>query len=378
MDVAFYHDDPSNRLSATVYDPQSSPGSVDSISSTDAGPVCAIAAVPYERFGQDFSKSAALKGMNLQVQSGNTTYSTAQQLGYSAGSDPTAVPSESYRQLSNNYEESANVTTSNNNNLNISENPFVTSTTKSTPEVINSMLKVGAPDFDMLTQYSQAGQQMPQHVYSRSLMQEQEMYVQNYARELARQRTHGGSNPDIATSNQVATPPPSGMLSGSNGAPPNQFESSDSFYNRQQHPDGPSTSAFGAPVSTVHYMNNPQPSHPLLMPHHSLNQIKDELPQTVPVLPKQSISPIDMEEQEVIKTERKRMRNRLAASKCRKRKLERISRLEEKVNNLKQQNLDLSTNANVLRQQVAELKSKVMSHVNSGCQMMMSQPQVTF
>merc|ERR1740128_118552 len=39
-------------------------------------------------------------------------------------------------------------------------------------------------------------------------------------------------------------------------------------------------------------------------------------------------SPIDME-QEKIKLERKRLRNRLAASKCRKRKLERISQLDE-------------------------------------------------
>merc|ERR1712179_272093 len=40
------------------------------------------------------------------------------------------------------------------------------------------------------------------------------------------------------------------------------------------------------------------------------------------------ITPINMQTQEKIKLERKRMRNRLAASKCRKRKLERISQLE--------------------------------------------------
>ena len=373
MDVAFYHDDPSNRIATAAYDPQSSPGSVESFSSTDAGPVRAIAKAPFERFGQDFSKSAVLKGMNLQVQSGNISYTSAQQLNFAVESGPITVSSDSFAPLSNSYE----VTTTSNIELNISD-AFVTSATNnSTPEALN-MLKVGAPDFDnMLTQYSQAAPQIQQHAYSRSLMQEQEMYVQNYARELARQRTHGGSNPDLAASNQVATPSPSGLISGSSSGPSHQFEPSDPYFN-SRHPDGPSTSAFGAPASTVHYINNPQPTHPLLMPHHSLNQIKDEIPQTVPVLPKQSISPIDMEEQEIIKTERKRMRNRLAASKCRKRKLERISRLEEKVNNLKQQNLELSTNANVLRQQVAELKSKVMSHVNSGCQIMMSQPQVTF
>merc|ERR1719317_1182165 len=47
------------------------------------------------------------------------------------------------------------------------------------------------------------------------------------------------------------------------------------------------------------------------------------------------MSPIDMESQEKIKLERKRLRNRLAASKCRKRKLERISQLDERVAQLK-------------------------------------------
>merc|ERR1712088_98337 len=40
------------------------------------------------------------------------------------------------------------------------------------------------------------------------------------------------------------------------------------------------------------------------------------------------VSPIDMETQEKIKLERKRLRNRQAAAKCRKRKLERISQLD--------------------------------------------------
>lgn len=91
-----------------------------------------------------------------------------------------------------------------------------------------------------------------------------------------------------------------------------------------------------------------------------------------------SMSPINMDEQEAIKAERKRIRNRVAASKCRKRKLERISRLEEKVTNLKLQNHELSTSANLLRQQVADLKSKVLSHVKSGCRLMMSQQQLVF
>lgn len=99
-------------------------------------------------------------------------------------------------------------------------------------------------------------------------------------------------------------------------------------------------------------------------------------PQTVPEVPHPpgdptsppSLSPIDLETQERIKAERKKLRNRIAASKCRKRKLERISRLEEKVKVLKNQNADLASTAALLRKQVTQLKQKVMSHVTNGCQ----------
>uniref|UniRef100_A0A3P8U4U4 JunE proto-oncogene, AP-1 transcription factor subunit n=1 Tax=Amphiprion percula TaxID=161767 RepID=A0A3P8U4U4_AMPPE len=101
-----------------------------------------------------------------------------------------------------------------------------------------------------------------------------------------------------------------------------------------------------------------------------------DAPQTVPEVPHPpgdptsppSLSPIDLETQERIKAERKKLRNRIAASKCRKRKLERISRLEEKVKVLKSQNSDLASTATMLREQVAQLKQKVMSHVTNGCQ----------
>ena len=79
------------------------------------------------------------------------------------------------------------------------------------------------------------------------------------------------------------------------------------------------------------------------------------------------LDPINMHDQERIKLERKRMRNRIAASKCRKRKLERISKLEEKVNVLKGDNDQLSKLVHKLRSHVASLKHQVMEHVNSGC-----------
>lgn len=104
-----------------------------------------------------------------------------------------------------------------------------------------------------------------------------------------------------------------------------------------------------------------------------------EQPQTVPVFHAASsaqcldLSPIDMDTQERIKSERKRLRNRIAASKCRKRKLERISRLEDKVQDLKSQNADLQAAATKLREQVCKLKEGVMEHVKCGCQVMLAQ-----
>nr|XP_057913422.1 junE proto-oncogene, AP-1 transcription factor subunit [Doryrhamphus excisus]XP_057913423.1 junE proto-oncogene, AP-1 transcription factor subunit [Doryrhamphus excisus] len=102
------------------------------------------------------------------------------------------------------------------------------------------------------------------------------------------------------------------------------------------------------------------------------NRVLDA-PQTVPEVlgdptSPSCLSPIDLEMQEKIKAERKKLRNRIAASKCRKRKLERISRLEEKVKILKSQNSDLASTASMLREQVTQLKQKVMSHVTNGCQ----------
>jgi len=81
--------------------------------------------------------------------------------------------------------------------------------------------------------------------------------------------------------------------------------------------------------------------------------------------------PVDLEEQEKIKLERKRARNRIAARKCRTRKLERIGRLEEKVADLKSRNNELAQTANSLSDQVMQLKQQIMEHMKSGCQIMM-------
>ncbi|XP_066125641.1 transcription factor JunD [Saccopteryx bilineata] len=137
---------------------------------------------------------------------------------------------------------------------------------------------------------------------------------------------------------------------------------------------GSTGSAGGA--ATVAFAAEPvpfPPPPPSALGPPRLAALKDE-PQTVPDVPSfgesPPLSPIDMDTQERIKAERKRLRNRIAASKCRKRKLERISRLEEKVKTLKSQNTELASTASLLREQVAQLKQKVLSHVNSGCQLL--------
>lgn len=95
--------------------------------------------------------------------------------------------------------------------------------------------------------------------------------------------------------------------------------------------------------------------------------VKDE-PQTVPsAASTPPLSPIDMDTQERIKLERKRQRNRVAASKCRRRKLERISKLEEKVKLLKGENAELAQMVVKLKDHVSRLKQQVLEHANGGC-----------
>lgn len=98
-----------------------------------------------------------------------------------------------------------------------------------------------------------------------------------------------------------------------------------------------------------------------------LPHIKEE-PQTVPSLNQSPpMSPVNMEYQERIKLERKRQRNRLAASKCRSRKLERISKLEDKVKILKSENIELGNIVNQLKETVGLLKLEVIEHNKAGC-----------
>ncbi|XP_056270666.1 transcription factor JunD-like [Pseudoliparis swirei] len=133
--------------------------------------------------------------------------------------------------------------------------------------------------------------------------------------------------------------------------------------------------------NTVHYSADAVPEPCRVQP------LKEE-PQTVPDVQSFGESPpmspididvdvdVDTDSHDNVKAERKRLRNRIAASKCRMRKLERISRLEDKVKSLKNHNTDLASTADLLRDQVAHLKQRVLTHVNSGCQVLPHEVQV--
>ena len=79
------------------------------------------------------------------------------------------------------------------------------------------------------------------------------------------------------------------------------------------------------------------------------------------------VPPFNGEIQQLIKRERKKHKNRMAASKCRKKKLEREAQLEVRVNCLKDRSTHLTSVARELRNQATGLKQRIVEHMNAGC-----------
>ncbi|XP_072295370.1 transcription factor Jun [Eucyclogobius newberryi] len=255
------------------------------------------------------------------------------------------------------------------------------------------LLKLASPELERLIIQSSNGlitttPTPTQFICPKNVTDEQEGFAEGFVRALA--ELHHQHMPGPNGTSAPATV---------NSAPPPVSSAAGATYNNSSamRPDSPvyeDLSTFNPAISTVSAPNytssapamsfsSAPPQLPMYGQSSSgqlrLSALKEE-PQTVPEMPGETppLSPINMESQERIKAERKRMRNRIAASKCRKRKLERISRLEDKVKTLKSQNSELASTANMLREQVAQLKQKVMNHVNSGCQLMLTQQLQTF
>ena len=79
----------------------------------------------------------------------------------------------------------------------------------------------------------------------------------------------------------------------------------------------------------------------------------------------------DMKTQEHMKIERKKARNRIAASKCRERRLQRESELQAKVRILKEHNKELNEEVNGLKEQISSLKTALVHHMKTGCKVSM-------
>ena len=81
----------------------------------------------------------------------------------------------------------------------------------------------------------------------------------------------------------------------------------------------------------------------------------------------QRVVPADMKTQEFMKVERKKARNRIAASKCRLRRLQRESDLQGKVRILKEHNQELNSEVSGLKDQINNLKKALIQHMKGGC-----------
>uniref|UniRef100_A0A3B5B111 Transcription factor Jun n=1 Tax=Stegastes partitus TaxID=144197 RepID=A0A3B5B111_9TELE len=243
------------------------------------------------------------------------------------------------------------------------------------------LLKLASPELERLIIQSSNGlitttPTPTQFLCPKNVTDEQEGFAEGFVRALA--ELHHQHMPATTSAAQTSV---------NTALPNNTTMRSDSPVYEDLNTFNPAISTVSAPNYTTSAPTMSFPAAPPQLPIYGqpssqlprLSALKEE-PQTVPEMPGETppLSPIDMESQERIKAERKRMRNRIAASKCRKRKLERISRLEDKVKTLKSQNSELASTANMLREQVAQLKQKVMNHVNSGCQLMLTQQLQTF
>ena len=80
------------------------------------------------------------------------------------------------------------------------------------------------------------------------------------------------------------------------------------------------------------------------------------------------VVPADIKTQEQMKVERKKARNRIAASKCRLRRLQRESDLQGKVRVLREHNQELNNEVTGLKSQINNLKKALIQHMKGGCQ----------
>ncbi|XP_068120990.1 transcription factor JunB [Hyperolius riggenbachi] len=224
-------------------------------------------------------------------------------------------------------------------------------------------LKMSAPELERLIIHSGPGViNSPNggQLYYRGGTEEQEGFVDGFVRALDDLHKMNRDGPPNVSLGGGSVPMNGGASPGSTVAAAAAMYGDQAVYTNLAN-----YNCYRPPSTTINYL-----------PHSYGGPPFKEEPQTVPEGGSRDstpapLSPINMEEQEKIKVERKRLRNRLAATKCRKRKLERIARLEDKVRELKNENSGLSGTAGALREQVEQLKVRVREHARHGCQLLL-------
>jgi len=118
-----------------------------------------------------------------------------------------------------------------------------------------------------------------------------------------------------------------------------------------------------APITVIPAQNNMQGDPKVLEVANVLLKASGGNLQAVSI----PTQPIDMDTIEVEKQDRKRQRNRIAATKCRKRKIERITQLEHEVRELNDQLQKRIKAKRELEIEVDEIRNRLKIHIKQGC-----------
>ena len=218
-----------------------------------------------------------------------------------------------------------------------------------TPDV--QMLKLSSPELaKFLTSGNNLATPTPSggYLFPKTVTEEQELYAKGFEQALLDVRNKDSSAQDVSTKDKPAISSRPSSAAGSNAEDSNSTNSFSTLI-----PEGV--------VQVKQERDESQMDSDLESENSSSAGGNNS-----------SLNPVDMETQEKLKLERKRQRNRVAASKCRKKKLERISQLDERVAQLKGENADLAAVVKRLKESVCSLKQEVIEHVNSGCQIVIA------
>ncbi|GAU92284.1 hypothetical protein RvY_04384 [Ramazzottius varieornatus] len=262
--------------------------------------------------------------------------------------------------------------------LNIGSSPGFVLTS---PDV--QMLQLASPELEKFIIQGLMGQNTPtptQIVFPKNVTEEQESYAKGFVDALNALHRSGMAY-NVNSNGNVAAFPISNV-NGQNIFP--QFFTMPQMAQQVQTMQPMQLQMTSQPVAG-HQMVQLQMPAPMNVPKMEFNSPSvspaPSDPQTVPsergstrsTNSSSGTSPINMESQSKMKVERKRERNRLAAAKCRMRKIERIAQLEERVKELKDQNGELANSRQQTQQDLANLRQELLTHLSAGCSLTIPQ-----